>query len=274
MLPDFIGGIFNIIGNSQNADAQREANWTNLRINQMNNDFNAREAEKAFLRESQYNDKIRAEDRDYNSAKAQVERYRAAGLNPTLMMQGQSAGMANSNGVSSSAASAASAAPQQAFKADYGLLGNSIQGFLDRRQQSDLIKEQVNGIRIENQYKAAQAMQEIAESKSRELSNKAKAKLDSTIEGLQGQMMQSIIDSNVQEAKYRGAMTTYQNLVNENVPDDIASQIALRWAQKGYYDKQSKQDIRNIINSIESSLGYKLPEPLKNTIFGAISLLK
>lgn len=169
------------------AASNQKTNAVNREINQMNNEFNAREAEKAFQREAEYNDKIRAEDREYNSAKAQVERYREAGLNPTLMMQGQSAGMAQSNGVSSSAASAAPSAPQQSFtpNIDTSGISDSIMQFLEYKSNKELRDQQIEGLRIENKYKVQRILRELAESDSRELANKAKASLDQTLDSLQ-----------------------------------------------------------------------------------------
>lgn len=207
-----IGSIFNSITGS---NSQRETNDTNYRINQMNNEFNAREAEKAFQREVAYNDRIRAEDREYNSASAQVERYRQAGLNPSIMMQGQGAGIATSNGVSSPAASASSPGYAQAYQPNINTtgIGNAVLAFLDMKQRKELQDEQINGLRIENQYKAAEIFSRIANNYADVRNKDARAKLDKTLEGLQDQIVQN--QTLTAEAQAEQARTTSMlNLAN------------------------------------------------------------
>lgn len=226
-----IGGASKLIGNifgKKNTDSTNDAN---LKINQMNNEFNAREAEKAFQRESAYNDKIRAEDREYNSAKAQVERYREAGLNPSLMMQGQSAGVAQSNGVSSSAAQASGNAQMQSYQPDLDLSG-TIHSFLSLRQQKELQDEQINGMRIENQYKAQKIMAEIANIHSDKLSKDARAKLDRTLDGLQGQIIHN--QTITAEAQARQ--------MNESAELMIAERL-LKSKELDNFDAKFKQDM-------------------------------
>lgn len=249
-----ISGVSNIIGNLIGKKSQDKTNQANLKINQMNNEFNAREAEKAFLRESQYNDRVRAEDRAYNSAQSQVERYRQAGLNPALMMQGQSAGMAQSNGVSSSAASAAQSAPQQAFSPDLGMLGTAIEGTMNRLQQQQLIKEQVNALRIENQYKAQKTMAEIANTYADAKSKEAKAKFDNTLESLQQglyQIQRDRVDSQIYVERHQAKLLYTQNLLarkelatfEQKFGEESALRVANRLAVVAQTSK-TKQELR------------------------------
>lgn len=93
---NLINGLF---GSSNN----KRTNNANLKIAQMNNEWNAREAEKTreFMtseRDAQniWNLEQWNRENEYNSASAQRERLEAAGLNPYLMMSGGSAGSASS----------------------------------------------------------------------------------------------------------------------------------------------------------------------------------
>lgn len=123
------------------------ANKTNLKINQMNNDFNAREAQKArdfqlamWDRESQY-----------NSASSQRKRLEEAGYNP--YMSDAQAGTAT--GVSgTSAASAAGAASQVPYTPDFQSVGTNLASALkmmsEKKQidienlnMSDLLRSQI-----------------------------------------------------------------------------------------------------------------------------------
>ena len=81
------------------------SNKTNLKINQMNNDFNAREAQKA--RDFQLG--MWNKENEYNSASSQRKRLEEAGYNPYMSdaQAGTAAGMSGT-----SAATAAGATPQ------------------------------------------------------------------------------------------------------------------------------------------------------------------
>nr|DAG02915.1 MAG TPA: hypothetical protein [Microviridae sp. ctE3S2] len=108
------GMIGNIFGSSMSARSQRKANEMNLKINQMNNEFNAKEAEKARAFQFDMWNKENA----YNTPAAQRERMAQAGYN--AYMNPADAGSAS--GMSSTtAASAASPAVMQAT--DFSSLG-------------------------------------------------------------------------------------------------------------------------------------------------------
>lgn len=108
------GMIGNIFGSSMSARSQRKANEMNLKINQMNNEFNAKEAEKARAFQLDMWNKQNA----YNTPIAQRERMEQAGYN--AYMNPADAGSAS--GMSSTtSASAASPAVMQAT--DFSSLG-------------------------------------------------------------------------------------------------------------------------------------------------------
>lgn len=116
--------IFGMIGSIASAAignrTQKNANKANLKINQMNNDFNAAEAEKARKFQEYMYDKQWKNESEYNSAAAQRERLEQAGYNP--YMSDASAGTA-SGGSAPGAAQATASAPgfAQAFKPDLQL---------------------------------------------------------------------------------------------------------------------------------------------------------
>lgn len=109
------GLIGSVFGSSMSARSQRKANEMNLKINQMNNDFNAQEAEKARAFQLDMWNKENA----YNTPSAQRQRMEQAGYN--AYMNPSDAGSAS--GMSSTtAASAASPAVMQAT--DFSSLGD------------------------------------------------------------------------------------------------------------------------------------------------------
>lgn len=84
-----LGAVSNIVGGILN-------NRENRRMQQMQNDFNAREAEKSYERQLDF----WAKNNAYNTPEQQMKRLREAGLNPYLMMQNGLGSSGNSVGVS------------------------------------------------------------------------------------------------------------------------------------------------------------------------------
>ena len=123
------------------------ANKTNLKINQMNNDFNAREAQKA--RDFQLD--MWNKENEYNSASSQRKRLEEAGYNPYMSdaQAGSAAGMSGT-----SAASAAGAAPQVPYTPDFQSVGVNLasalkmmsekkQTDIENLNMSDLLRSQI-----------------------------------------------------------------------------------------------------------------------------------
>lgn len=116
--------IFGMIGSIASSAignrTQKNANKANLKINQMNNDFNAAEAEKARKFQEYMYDKQWNNESEYNSAEAQRKRLEQAGYNP--YMSDATAGTA-SGGSAPGAAQATASSPgfAQAFKPDLQL---------------------------------------------------------------------------------------------------------------------------------------------------------
>lgn len=114
------GMIGSIFGSSMSARSQRKANEMNLKINQMNNEFNAKEAEKARAFQLDMWNKENA----YNTPAAQRERMEQAGYNAYMSPAdaGSASGMS-----STTAASAASPAVMQATDfSSFGEIGVNL----------------------------------------------------------------------------------------------------------------------------------------------------
>lgn len=90
-----VSGIGNIFSSSR-------SNSQNMKINRMNNEFNAREAEKA----RQYQTEMWNKTNDWNSPKNIRKRLEEAGYNPYLGLDSSNVGTAQSVGSSSSASAA------------------------------------------------------------------------------------------------------------------------------------------------------------------------
>jgi hypothetical protein len=141
------GGLGSVISGAIGAKSVSDTNKTNLKIHQMNNDFNAREAQKA--RDFQLD--MWNKENEYNSASSQRKRLEEAGYNP--YMNGAEAGTAT--GMSgTSAASAASAAPQIPYTPDFQSVGVNLastlkmmsekkQTDIENLNMSDLLRSQI-----------------------------------------------------------------------------------------------------------------------------------
>ena len=123
------------------------ANKTNLKINQMNNDFNARESQKA--RDFQLD--MWNRENEYNKASSQRKRLEEAGYNAYMSdaQAGTASGMSGT-----SAATAAGAAPQVSYTPDFQSVGVNLasalkmmsekkQTDIENLNMSDLLRSQI-----------------------------------------------------------------------------------------------------------------------------------
>lgn len=141
------GGIGSVISGAIGAKSTADTNKTNLKINQMNNDFNAREAQKA--RDFQLD--MWNRENEYNKASSQRKRLEEAGYNPYMSdaQAGTATGMSGT-----SAATAASAAPQIPYTPDFQSVGVNLasalkmmsekkQTDIENLNMSDLLRSQI-----------------------------------------------------------------------------------------------------------------------------------
>lgn len=147
---DFLPVVGDIASSIGNIISTNKTNKTNMAINQMNNEFNAAEAEKA----RQFQLSMWNMNNDYNSASAQRSRLEEAGLNPYLMMNGGSAGTAQSAG-SSSPASAAP--PLSMQRQDFSGLSNTLSTALQISNQTKETNANVQSLQSQKSLYDAQA---------------------------------------------------------------------------------------------------------------------
>lgn len=159
LLGSIAGGLLGIgssaIQNSQNRQNVRETNQMNYKINQMNNQFNERMA----IQQRNWQENMWNKENAYNTASAQRQRLEEAGLNPYLMMNGGSSGVAQSAGSGTSASSAGSAV-MQPFQADYSGIGSSI-GNIFQYELMQSEKSQLQGARQLADAKAMETLSNI-----------------------------------------------------------------------------------------------------------------
>lgn len=149
-LLDFIPVVGDVASAVGNAVSTNKTNKANMAINQMNNEFNAAEAEKA----RQFQLDMWNKNNEYNSASAQRSRLESAGLNPYLMMNGGSAGISQSSG-SSTPASASS--PLSMQRQDFSGLSNTLSSALQIANQSKEVNANVQTLQSQKSLYDAQA---------------------------------------------------------------------------------------------------------------------
>lgn len=128
------GGLGSVLSGAIGAKTTADTNKTNLKINQMNNDFNAREAQKA--RDFQLD--MWNKENEYNSASSQRKRLEDAGYNPYMSdaQAGTATGMSGT-----SAATAAGAASQIPYTPDFQSVGVNLASALkmmSEKKQTDI----------------------------------------------------------------------------------------------------------------------------------------
>lgn len=141
------GGVGSVVSGAIGAKTTSDTNKTNLKINQMNNDFNAREAQKA--RDFQLD--MWNKENEYNKASSQRKRLEEAGYNPYMSdaQAGTATGMSGT-----SAATAAGAAPQVSYTPDFQSVGVNLasalkmmsekkQTDIENLNMSDLLRSQI-----------------------------------------------------------------------------------------------------------------------------------
>lgn len=151
------GGLLGIgssaIQNSQNRQNVMETNQMNYKINQMNNQFNERMA----IQQRNWQENMWNKENAYNTASAQRQRLEEAGLNPYLMMNGGSAGVAQSAGSGATASSSGNAV-MQPFQADYSSIGSSIGNIF----QYELMQSEKSQMQGAKQLADAKAMETLS----------------------------------------------------------------------------------------------------------------
>lgn len=266
-----IGAGSSLIGGAASTVAQNAAN---KEIAQMNNAFNEKMFDKqvAYNKEMYqqqlgdqwkfYNDsKQNAWDlvenqqqfqtdmwnksNEYNSASAQRERLEAAGLNPYLMMNGGSAGTAQTMSGSAGAAPSGAAPSAQGvtsptatpYSADYsGItagLGRAID-VLSSMPDRKVKEAQADNLRIEGKYIAGKAMAQILQMKTEAKTKEARLALDRLIADFDNNLKASnmaVNDQNIAESKARTQLAVTENLMRQKQLEWLPMQQKIELAQ-------------------------------------------
>lgn len=266
-----IGAGASLIGGASSTAMQNQAN---KEIAQMNNAFN----EKMFDKQIAYNKEMYQQQlgdqwkfyndakdnswklvenqqqfqtdmwnktNEYNSPTAQRERLEAAGLNPYMMMNGGSAGTAQTMSGSAGAAPSGGApsgqgvAPPTAtpYSADYsGItagLGRAID-VLSSMPDRKVKEAQADNLRIEGKYIAGKAMAQILQMKTEAKTKEARLALDKLIADFDNNLKVSnmaVNEQNVAESKARTQLAVTENLFRQKQLEWLPMQQKIELAQ-------------------------------------------
>lgn len=266
-----IGAGASLIGGAGATAAQNAAN---KEIAQMNNEFNEKMFDKqvAYNKEmyqqqlgdqwkfyndskenawklvenhQQYQTDMWNKTNEYNSPAAQRERLEAAGLNPYMMMNGGSAGTAQTMSGSAGAAPSGGAPSAQGvtpptatpYSADYsGItagLGRAID-VLSSMPDRKVKEAQADNLRIEGKYIAGKAMAQILQMKTEAKTKEARLAMDKLVNDVRKDLMSSQIavnDQNIAESKVRMQLAVTENLFRQKQLDFLPQQQKMELAQ-------------------------------------------
>ena len=304
-----IGAGASLIGGMGSTSAQNAAN---KEIAQMNNAFNEKMFDKqvAYNKEMYqqqlgdqwkfYNDsKQNAWDlvgnqqqfqkdmwnktNEYNSPAAQRSRLEAAGLNPYMMLNGGSAGTAQTMSGSAGAAPSGGAPSAQGvtpptatpYSADYsGItagLGRAID-VLSSMPDRKVKEAQADNLRIEGKYIAGKAMAQILQMKTEAKTKEARLALDKLIADFDNNLKVSnmaVNEQNIAESKARTQLSVTENLMRQQELSFLpqaqklqlaqgAADIAFRYSQKNLTDKQARHEVEKLAETVVRANGQAL----------------
>lgn len=269
-----LGGIFGTASqssaNSANLAAVRETNRANFEIAQMNNEFNEKQTDKMLAwQRKQWED-----TNVYNSAASQVQRYKDAGLNPYLMVNGGSAGSATAMGGTTPAR--AESVQMQAGHVDPVTSGqfladattNALQGYLNYKEKTAQIKQ----IEIDNQTRLAENINRLYNTMADTLSKRSKneyQKIQNFIADATKndaiQMVRNQTDTSMFEAQLKAGELTTQYLNNEMMrvqlaylPMEKRASLAQLGAQTALTAAQTAKTAKEIDKIVEETISTQL----------------
>lgn len=241
-----IAGAGSLIGGLFGSKSTSSANSTNMKIAQMNNEFN----ESMMNKQIQYNWDMWNAQNKYNDPSAQMQRLTAAGISPYQMLNGSNAGVAGTGG----SVSAPTAQPVQVQPYDwsqsFSQAGNQIaQSFINQAQvkqmeaNANLMNANAQNVNIESQYKA--------QSLQAEIQNKLAAA------GVSNSMIRKITQdvrfaNQMQPLSLQGA--SLQNEFQKSQNALISVQLALSQKELKYFDANAQSQLALTFARIKSEL--------------------
>lgn len=306
-----------VIGGSMNSSAIKSSNQSNMELSSDMRKWNekmydkqvvfAREQRDAQFRTSQalmdqanqFSLDMWNRENAYNSPSSQMKRWRDAGLNPYLMMNGSSAGNASSL-ISASGSAALGSSPLapsmnaptvQPETMDLGtpagiLATLSGQLLQKRKQDADIanIEQQTNGKEIENKFMQARILAEIDKIRADTKNSETKRELDKLDLSIRGDSQVGDLvrrREEIENLKVQRQLSYMQNLLadkelqsyDQRVQAEIATKTAdtyLKYAQGELTKKQARHEVFKALETISRSYGIDIDNDLKNKTFDSL----
>lgn len=296
-----IGAGTSLIGGASTTAMQNQAN---KEIAQMNNSFNEKMFDKQIaynkeMYQTQLGDQWKFYDdqkanawklyednkayqtemwnktNEYNDPSAQRERLEAAGLNPYMMMNGGSAGVAGSvSGTQGSAPSAGSPSAQGVqpptatpYSADYsGVmqgLGHAIDTIMTGSQRN-IQNAQADNLRIEGKYIASKAIAELYRTYNEAKNDDERVAIQRVLSSIQKDLSVSQIavnNENIRQIQAQTRIAVTENLLREQELKFLpqaqklqlaqgAADIALKYSQKNLTEKQARHEVEKLAETV------------------------
>lgn len=280
VLSAIIGAVGSLFGAGANTASTAATNKANKEIAQMNNEWNYR----MFQEQQDYNREMWNAQNEYNSAVNQRARLNEAGLNPYMMMDGGSAGTAGAaNGVNPPSAQPVQVqAPQIDLSTPASFLQqaielHSVQG--QRDADATLKQRQAEQIGIENQYKAAELVAELARKSEETNSFKLRNSYQNIINRLQldtyssdvaikqrtADNIKTLNELNRAEIALKSINTVAMQKQINWIDKEAAARIASLLASANLSNEQAKQAIQNTLESSARTNGIKINNKILNS---------
>lgn len=245
----------NLITNLFNRGSTNKTNETNLKIAQINNDW----SERMMQKQMDYNTDMWNKTNQYNSAASQRKRLEEAGLNPSLMMNGGNAGIAQ--GASSPSLPSPSSAVMQPNRYDFSGIGESVINAYRLTNETKVADEQARFLGNQADWYSAKAMADIAEA----FSNVHNKNLQSKGIAIQNKWADSML----------GAQ--YVNQIRQNQSLEVSMMNAIKQGvlmdkQIARYDEQTNAQIADLVAS--AALKYSQGELNKAELMNVIETNK
>ena len=220
---------------------------------------------------------------EYNDPSAQRQRLEAAGLNPYMMMNGGSAGVAGSvSGTQGSAPSAGSPSAQGVqpptatpYSADYsGVmqgLGLAIDTIMTGSQRN-IQNAQADNLRIEGKYIASKAIAELFKTYNEAKNDDERVAIQRILSSIQEDLSASQIavnNENIRQIQAQTRIAVTENLIREQELKFLpqaqklqlaqgAADIALKYAQKNLTEKQALHEIEKLAETVVRANGQAM----------------
>lgn len=266
-----IGAGSNLLSNLFNRGSTSSTNKTNLKIAQMNNEW----SERMMQKQMDYNTQMWNKTNEYNTASAQRKRLEDAGLNPSLMMNGGSAGIASA--ASSPSLPSPASAVMQPNRYDFSGIGESVSNAYRLANETKVADEQARFLGNQADWYSAKAMADIAQafsnvrnkdlqSKGLEIQNRwadsmLGAQYISQIR--QNQSMEvSILNSIKQGFLLDKDIASYDARLNGDLSEQL-SRISLSYAQGKLSLQQADKALQETWTELERRIGVKIDNDVK-----------